>query len=133
IKEEVLNMVSQDQNTEFIPEYRKIGSETILFFHSQIHQAGFYDLKSAHLNLTTLAFNFNRMESNLSYSSEKELKTFADENNHMDVLDSQNENLTKNITDKIEGKSLWPYFILLSLLCFLGEICVLRWWKKGKK
>ena len=31
---------------------------------------------------------------------------------------------------ELNGKPLWPYFIILALLCLLAEITLLRFWGK---
>jgi hypothetical protein len=131
--EDIFVLKAKSGNTELIPEQRNMGKETQLFLHSQIQQAGFYDVMKGETLYATLAFNYQRDESNLEYHSEKELENIAgNSDGRIVVLSSHTKNLTQSISDNISGKPLWRYFIFLSLVCFLLEILLLRFWGKAK-
>ena len=36
--------------------------------------------------------------------------------------------IAKSVSDRLNGKPLWPWFVILALLCFLTEIALLRFW-----
>jgi hypothetical protein len=40
--------------------------------------------------------------------------------------------MAKAATDNMNGRPLWLWFLLFSLLCFLAEIAILRFWGKAK-
>jgi hypothetical protein len=131
--EDIFVLKSRSSGMELIPEQRNMGNETQLFLHSQIQQAGFYDVMKGGTVYATLAFNYQRNESNLEYHSEKELeKIAANSDGRIVVLSSRTKNLTQSISDKLSGISLWRYFIFLALGCFLTEILLLRFWGKAK-
>ena len=132
--EDVFVLKSKNSDTELIPEQRNMGNETQLFIHSQIQQAGFYDVIKGGATWTTLAFNYQRDESNLEYYSDKELDKIADNSNGcISVLSAHTKNLTQSIAGALNGKPLWRYFIFMALGCFLAEIMVLRFWRAGLK
>ena len=49
---------------------------------------------------------------------------------NIEVVAADTKNIAKSITDKLNGKPLWPYFIIFALLCLLAEITLLRFWGK---
>jgi hypothetical protein len=131
--EEIFVIKSKSNGMEFIPEQRNMGNETQLFFHSQIKQAGFYDVMKDGTLYTTLAFNYQRNESCLEYHSEKELGEIANHSNgRIEVLSSHTKDLTQSISNNLNGITLWRYFVVLALVCFLAEILLLRFWGKAK-
>lgn len=127
-----ISLKSRSSKEEFIPEQRSIGNETALYFHDQVHDSGLYDIVKDGVVIGTIAFNQDRKESNLDYYDDSELKKMAKSSDqNIDVIPADTKNIAKRITDKLNGKALWMYFIILSLLCFLAEIAVLRFW--GRK
>jgi len=131
--EDIFMLKARNGSMELIPEQRNMGNETQLFLHSQIEEAGFYEVRKGETHYATLAFNYQRDESNLEYYSEKELeKLAAHSGGRITVLSSLTKNLTQTISDTLSGKTLWRYFIFLALVCFLAEILLLRFWGKAK-
>ena len=118
-------------NEEFIPEQRRLGNETALYFHNQAHTSDWYDLMRGGQVLGTLAFNLNRRESDLTCYSENELKKISNElGDDISITSADTKNIAKSVSDKLNGKPLWPWFVILSLLFFLAEIALLRFWGK---
>ena len=129
--DEAVVLRARKGNEEFIPEQRRLGNETALFFHNQAHTSDWYDLMRGGQVLGTLAFNLNRRESDLACYDENELKKMSAEmGDHVSVIPANTKNIAKSVSDKLKGKALWPLFLILSLLCFLAEITLLRFWGK---
>ena len=125
--EKVYTVKAQDKTFDFIPEQRLSGNEVMLYFHSQIDKAGLYDVFLDDVKITSLAFNYNRAESDLDYYDTDELKTMGGD--RLQLIDARTKDLTKDISDSFNGTPLWRYFVLFALLCIIAEICVLRFWK----
>jgi hypothetical protein len=129
----VLSLKARGSKEEFIPEQRAVGNETALFFHDQISGSGFYDLVRDGAVCGTLAFNFDRQESDLDFYDDKALRKMAKSaDSKVEVIPSGTKNIAKNVTDTLHGKQLWLYFVIFSLLCFLAEIALLRFWGRPK-
>lgn len=129
----VLSLKARGSKEEFIPEQRASGNETALFFHDQIGGSGFYDLVRDGVTCGTLAFNFDRQESDLDFYDDKALRKMAKSSGtKVEVIPSGTKNIAKNVTDTLHGKQLWLYFVIFSLLCFLAEITLLRFWGRPK-
>ena len=129
--DEAVVLRARKGNEEFIPEQRRLGNETALYFHNQAHTSDWYDIMRGGQVLGTLAFNLSRRESDLACYSESDLKKTADElGDNIAVISADTKNIAKSVSDRLNGKPLWPWFVILSLLCFLAEIAVLRFWGK---
>ena len=116
---------------EFIPEQRRLGNETALYFHNQAKTSDWYDIVRGGQVLGTLAFNLSRRESDLACYDEDELQKMSkDLGDNAAVISADTKNIAKSVSDRLNGKPLWPWFIILSLLCFLTEIALLRFWGK---
>ncbi len=128
-----LSLKARKAKDEFIPEQRTVGNETALFFHDQVTHSDFYDLLRDGAVVATLAFNQNRAESNLENYTEEDLTKMAKASGqNIDVIPANTKNIAQSATEKLNGKPLWMYFIIISLLCFLTEIALLRFWGKPR-
>lgn len=114
---------------ELIPAQRFGGQNINLSLNGQIKEAGHYQvLDDQNKVLHEFAFNFDRLESELSYLSPKELgDKFG---NFTKILPSGEASiLTSNVSEQNQGLTLWRYFFIAALLCLLLETLILRWWK----
>ncbi len=129
--EDVFTVKAFNSSVEFIPEMNNFGNEVALYFHSQVEKDGFYNILQDEDTAAIAAFNFNRSESDLTYYTEEELEKIADESqNKILLLDYQTKDFSKEVSDKLNGKPLWRWFIYMSLFFLLAEILVLRFWGK---
>ena len=131
--EDIFVLKQRLSGAELIPEQRNMGNETQLFLHSQIQQAGFYEVLKGEVHCATLAFNYQREESNLEYYSEKELEKIADQSQgRISIVSAHTKDLTRSISDTLSGAALWRYFVIITLACFLAEILLLRFWGRAR-
>ena len=126
--DDVLTLKAQKGAAEFIPGQKSVGNETRIFFHSQVSEAGLYDLLQGSIKLTTVAFNYGNEESALSYFSQDDLEKMFDDNESVTVLNGAARTLTTQISEQTNGRQLWRYFIYIALAAILCEIVVLRFW-----
>jgi len=113
---------------EFIPAQFNIGSKIMLDVKDQVREAGFYQLSLDDQEISRLAFNYNRLESDLKYfSPEVLIEKFGDESDIISSADANN--LSEYISQSSSGIPLWKWFII-AVLVFLGlETLLLRFWK----
>lgn len=129
--EDVFTIKAMNSSVEFIPEMNNFGNEVALYFHSQVEKDGFYTVLQDEDTAAIAAFNFNRSESDLTYYSEEELEKISEDSyNKISLLDYQTKDFSKEVSEKLNGKPLWRWFIYLSLFFLLSEILVLRFWGK---
>lgn len=131
-----LNNISTDKvykikglKGEFIPGQRFLGQSLSLYLNGQVKEAGHYQVvdeigKVIH----EFAFNYNRLESDLSYFSFNQLKE-----NQGDLFKvftpGEASILSANVSEQNQGVTLWRYFLIAALIFLLLETFILKWWK----
>ncbi|MEL7122686.1 MAG: BatA domain-containing protein [Bacteroidota bacterium] len=127
--QDLVYKIKNEESGEFIPEQVTIGSNIFFTIGEQIKQAGFYNW---FLNVTeplgTIAFNYDRKESELSYFTKDELGSIT--NPKIDVIDiNDSAVLTTLIEERSQGIVLWRLCLILALVFLAVEILLLRFWK----
>ncbi len=124
--DEVLQFHFGEQS--FLPSQRVMGEKVVLGINNQIKKSGFYRLsKSKADTLGIYGFNYDQVESDLSFYQDEILKTLAPSYQVMDQVAIAN--LSNTIKHQDKGKLLWRWG-LIAALCFLFlEILLIRFWK----
>lgn len=120
------------QNGEkFIPSRTVSNSGIRIGFSDYINKAGYYQIKNENEVVSTLAFNYNREESELTYFTPGEIedKLETQQLQNASVLSNIERNFSEVFKDIQNGKQLWKYFILLALIFILIEVLISRFWK----
>ena len=113
---------------EFIPGQNNQGNTSILTFNNMIRKAGFFDVKLNEEVVKGLAFNYDRIESNLQSLSGQDLKTQYGE--AANILDNtMNADLSSIIKEKDQGTTLWRWCLIIALIFLAIETLLLRFWK----
>lgn len=126
--EEVLHLVNTKNNFDIIPEQRSETNFINLFFREQVKEAGNYDLLMNSKPVESIAFNYNRSESQMSFYSKEDIAKNIEQNHlqNTKLIESSAKGLTSQLLELNEGIKLWKWCIILALL-FLGiEIVLLR-------
>ena len=111
--------------SEFIPGVTASSQVGYLDVREQIEESGFYDLYLEDEQIDGLAFNYDRTESDVTYSDMASVA--SDISANAEVLDKiALANLGSFISDKRDGVSLWRWCLLLALLFLLLEIGLIR-------
>ncbi len=113
---------------EFIPGQTNMGNTTLVNFNNMIRKAGFYNLNLEDQMVKGLAFNYDRIESNLDYESKEELedKYGADANV---IGNTASADLSQIIKQKDQGIRFWKWCLILALIFLAIETLLLRFWK----
>jgi hypothetical protein len=130
--DKVFKIVGRDNQFEVIPEFQNLNSQINIFTNNQIKKAGNFTINYDDMQISAVAFNYNRIESNLSNLDRQGLdKQIQDAGlfNVM-VISPSERSLTASITELNKGFQLWKTFIILALLFLLGEVILLRFWKR---
>lgn len=116
---------------EFIPGQKSVGNRLLLDVGDQIKKAGFYNIVANDNVLETVAFNFNRLESNMKILGIKQLEEKLGENRlGIRIINEDEQNdMANTISAKDKGISLWKYFLLSALLFLLIETLLIRLWR----
>ncbi len=114
---------------EFIPQQKAIGPRVILTMGESIQAAGFYDVfLQQDSTLEKLAFNDDRIESNLAAYSQDELTSrYQDQYTILDV--AADTDLGELVRERSRGIVLWKWCLIGALIFLLIEVLLLRFWK----
>ena len=112
---------------EIIPEIRQVNGKTLLYTADQIKTAGFYDVKQSDSTLAIVAFNDNRVESDMHFDDREKLeRLFAKK--QVAFLDVKSESVANVINTKNSGTELWKLCLILSLVFIAAEILLIRFY-----
>jgi len=120
----------EDSLSEFIP--RLSGPDGYgnykVFSEDAIQTPGFYDLTIEGQKAATLAYNYDRKESDLRF---KNVEKVADDLNskgfkNVRIINSENETFALTAVKEAENRPLWKVFIILALLFGVCEILICR-------
>ncbi|MEP6795161.1 MAG: hypothetical protein ABJB16_12595, partial [Saprospiraceae bacterium] len=111
---------------QFIPGISALGSKILLDVQGQVKEAGFYKVTQNDSLIASLAFNYDRRESDLALTNVEELA----KNKMLKVWsDEEKTDFTQLIEETRQGKQLWKWCIILSLIFIGMEIGLIRLWK----
>ena len=129
---EIYKIRKLDSGFEIIPETRSNGTNTLLFPHEQIREAGLYALTEGSVIIQGIAFNYDRRESDLRCYTGDELRDMLKRSGikYFAVLKGKQASLTKQILDINQGTPLWKIFVLGVLIFLLCEILLIRFLKE---
>jgi len=112
----------------FIPAQRVQAGELRFDVPPGMQTPGFYRLVRDERPITTLAFNFDKRESDLSHYSAQELRVMIGPNRpNIRVYDANGrESVAQQYKAERVGTPLWRYCLALALACLLIEVLLLR-------
>ncbi|MFI5171091.1 MAG: BatA domain-containing protein [Chitinophagales bacterium] len=125
--DQTLKVKSADN--EFIPEIRKAGNITEINLSTYTNLAGIYSISggsgASEATAQTLALNYNRSESELSFFSNDELKEKYNAAN-FNIIDDIDRDFSNVVTQLNEGTPLWKFCIIFVLIFLAAEIALIR-------
>lgn len=120
----------KNEYQEFIPGQMPNGNKIILNLNDQIKKAGFYDLLLDEKEVGKIAFNYDRIESDMRIYSEPELVKFEKANPKIHILgEVLQANIANAIVEKDKGIALWKWFVILALVFLAIETFLIRFLK----
>lgn len=131
--ENIFHIQNKDQSFDFIPQQISdiMNSAIKLDVQNSIKYAGNYFVRNKNELVSGVSFNYDRIESDLNYFSEKELTEQIGKNrlNNFLILDVQDEMLVEKLQQISQGKRYWKLFVILALLFLAFEIVLIKLWK----
>ncbi len=113
---------------DVIPETKIVNNQLNIFTQNQITNPGFYSVSFKNSPLLALAFNYNRIESNLSFYTVEELEKTIEQNHltSFKTLLAGEKSLSSGVTDISGNTKLWKLFVILTLLFIAIEIALIK-------
>ncbi len=114
-----------------IPDLRRIGNSYALIPHSSLDGAGNYCLEVDGKPIEGLSFNYSRLESKMQFLGHDALERMLKDYNikDCDVVRNVDKPLDTYLKERMEGRRLWRWCLLLSLLMLAVEIGLVRFGK----
>jgi hypothetical protein len=130
----ILKIISLEDDFEFIPGQLNLNRKLSLQVYNQVKKAGHYRLVKGDETIKGLAFNYNRSESAMTFSSRADLADLLGRYNpgQFRILEDKGKSLSDAIKDMNQGTLLWKLFIILALIFLAFEIILLRFWRTGQ-
>ena len=116
---------------ETYPLVENRGKLNYLYFFEDLPESGFYDIYKNDEYVSTMAWNDNRIESEMSFYGRDDIsKTFKEkELNLLATVDYDEINSENMMEVVMRDSAMWKMFIITALILLLIEILVLRFWK----
>jgi len=126
-KNQSLGLVSE--GVEIIPEIRQTPGKTLLYIADQVKKPGFYNLQRADSLLSVMAFNDNRLESDMHFAEEKELNNlFAKDA----IAVVEGKGTAANLAVRNNTIELWKLCLILTAVFLAVEILLIRFFNHTK-
>ena len=121
--EEALKIVGNGM--EFIPMQIRTSERINVTTQDYPLNSGLYDLKSGDTLLETLAFNYDRIESDLTYVN---LKPLTDQFENIYYFNSLDTAMKEGI-ERNNNRELWQLFVIFALVFLILEILLQKFLK----
>ncbi len=112
---------------EVIPELRQSSGKTLLYTADQVKRSGFYELKQADSLISIIAFNDNRIESDMHYDEASTLSKIINKE-QVKLLDPAMDSMETIVSAKNNGTELWKLCLILSVIFLAIEILLVRFY-----
>ena len=120
----------QQKDRSVIPSQRMIENDLIMEIPEQVLDAGFAEVSYNSNAAMSLAFNYDRKESDLASIDQKELIDYGSNYSNVNVFTSNDaETFSNEIKARYLGQPLWKLMIILSLVFLFTEILIIRFVK----
>ena len=121
-------LTSADGTLTLIPDLRRSGGRSVLVPHGDITLAGHYRLADEHL-----AFNYSRLESDLSFLSASQVADRIDGLEGYTLVRNAARPLDQVLRSRSSGTPLWHWCILAALAALAIEILLIKVpWRSSK-
>lgn len=129
LKNQSLKLVSEQ--FEAIPDVRQTPASTFLYVADQIKKSGFYNLVKGDSTLAVMAFNDNRMESDMHYANNSDLAGLLGKQK-VNIINSRKDAQSLQVDAKSNSIELWKLCIILALIFLALEILLIKFFNNTK-
>lgn len=126
-----IEIENRKKGEKFIPSKNNSARGTLIEFPGQIVNDGHYLILNEDTVIGSIAFNYDRKESDLRYFSNSELQEKIEtvQLKNAQVVENAEKNFSEIFDEIQNGRQFWKLCILLALLFILAEVAIIRFWK----
>lgn len=119
---------NENQTSEIIPDIRTNGGHCRLVTHDMPREAGNYLLTQDDEVLEGVSFNYSRDESKMEFLGVDALESMVDDFGieNVSIVPNPDKPLDNYLRERMEGRSLWRWCVILALLMLLVEVVLLK-------
>jgi len=114
--------------SEFIPSVIVNQGRSVIDIRDQIKERGIYDLTLEDQTVHKMAFNYDRIESDVSYGDMDAIAAKISPSAEI-INQTATADISQVIQNKKSGIQLWRWCLILALVFLLIETVLLRFWK----
>ncbi len=131
LQDDRISVRSENGLYETFPLVENRGKLNYLYFFEDLPSAGFYDIYKNEDYISTMAWNDNRNESEMSFYEKDDISKILSENNVNLLATIDYEDLASNDVMEIiiKDSMIWRIFVFIALMALLVETLILRFWK----
>lgn len=111
--------------TNFIPLQKVSQNKVTIQLQDNILKSGFYQIRNNTKTIKTIAFNYNRLESELNYAN---LEALGGNSNNISIASSI-DTVFDNLTNQQKINWLFKWFLAISVVFLLLEMLLLKYFK----
>ena len=126
-----IEIENRKKGGKFIPSKNNSARGTLIEFPGQIVNEGHYLILNEDTVIGSMAFNYDRKESDLRYFNNSELQEKIEtvQLKNAQVVQNAEKNFSEIFDEIQNGRQFWKLCILLVLLFILAEVAIIRFWK----
>ncbi len=127
----VIEILNKKTGEKFVPAKNISNRGIQLEFFDLIKTDGHYLVQNEDTTISSMAFNYDRKESDFNYFDENGLqeKIDAAQLKNAQVVQNADRNFSEIFDEIQNGKQLWKWFLLFGLFFVLTEALIIRFWK----
>ena len=126
-----IEIENRSTGNSFIPGLNITNHGTRMEINDMIQTAGHYLVKNGSEILLSLAYNYDRNESELTYFNSEEITEKIESSNlkNASLLINTERDFREIFREIKSEKELWKWCIIIALSCILAEVLITRLWK----
>ena len=127
--DDILEVENLKGDNSFMPERVSRSTGTGIMVHDQVKKHGHFLLSTQRGDtIQPLSFNYNRLESDLTFLTPIEFAEAAKTAGiiNLELIEGKAESIANRVQEIQNGKQLWRWFLLIVLICLFFEIILIR-------